>query len=141
MRFEGTYIKLIDVRLKVNKKSAFQLLNILCGLQSHSAKHSCLYCEIITRGLEAWVEEGKLRTLESIAENAELYAANGSKDAKLYKNCVHPPLIKGPPGLPIIHFIPPPGTTTIFKLFRSKCINRNIFCRITSYVGYSQPHF
>ena len=66
----------------------------------------------MTRGDEAYLVPGKLRTLESIAENAEMFAANGSKlkDAKNYKNCVHPPLIKGPPGLPLIFFIPPPGT-------------------------------
>ena len=87
-------------------------MNILCGLQSHSATYSCVYCEIITKGKEAWLVAGKLRTLESIAENAEFFTANGSvlKDAKLYKNCVHPPLIKGPTDLPLIYFIPPPGT-------------------------------
>ena len=63
----------------------------------------------MTRGEDSYQAPAKLRTLDGITTLAEKFDLNGRKDAKKFMNCIYPPLIKGPSGVPIIYLLPPPG--------------------------------
>ena len=98
--------------------SDLKLCNILCGLQGHSSAHSCLYCEIVTKGKDEYQEpadgsEIPLRTIGRCNMWFNKFMAHGGKkpNAKQFKNCVHPPMIKGSDDTPILLLIPPPEVT------------------------------
>ena len=96
-----------------------KLLNIILGLQSHSSKHGCSWCDVITRGEDQYVEQGQPRTFGEIKMLAQEFEANGSKQAMAFKNCVKPPLLKADPDAAVVEVVCPPelhlftGTTNV----------------------------
>ena len=72
--------------------SDIKLINIICGIQSCSAKHPCPYC--VTDNLCDFDTKFGFRTLGSISCSATAYndAGSMSKNAKLYTNCIYEPL-------------------------------------------------
>ena len=82
-----------------------KMLNIMLGLQGHSSKHPCPWCE----GSQPWTTPAKLRTLGNIRENQKRYAKSGLDRDHLMKfmNCEFPPLIEGPGKKLILEVFPP----------------------------------
>lgn len=83
-----------------------KMANIICGIQSHSSKHPCCWCNIDSDNLS---ECGTSRSFGSIKERFEAYVAAGSdtKSAKDFDNVIHPPLIKMDDSTLILDVIPP----------------------------------
>nr|XP_012558535.2 uncharacterized protein LOC105845381 [Hydra vulgaris] len=83
-----------------------KLANIICGLQAHSSAHPCTWCE---SGSKELVNQGKLRTFESLEKNVSLFKSAGSniRKARDYKNVVHSPIFKLPGDTLVLNFLPP----------------------------------
>ena len=86
-----------------------KLCNILLGLMSHSSTHPCCWCDIKKGELK---RKGKQRTISNLNSLFwEFFEANADKkDAKLYGNVIHPPIISDnlEDSTPVIEVIPPP---------------------------------
>ena len=80
--------------------------NILCGIQSHSSKHPCCWCNIDSDNLS---ECGVSRSFGSIQESYRAFVSAGSKFkmAKDFDNTIHPPLINMEDSRLILDIIPP----------------------------------
>ena len=85
-----------------------KMANILCGIQSHSSKHPCCWCNISSDNLS---NQGSERTFNTIIQHFEKFMEEkgGSlKFAKEYENAVHIPLLDEPTqGGKVIERIPP----------------------------------
>ena len=109
--FEKTKLNQQDIVLAGDLK----VINILCGMQNHRAKHPCPYGEC-TKNLETgrWTK-GRDRTTANLAENQknwlEKTGGGNSKKARdqlmNFKNVEHHPVLN--PGR-ILELAPPPGS-------------------------------
>ena len=83
-----------------------KLANIICGLQAHSSAHPCTWCESSAKDL---LNQGKLRTFQSLDQNVSLFNAAGSniKRARDCMNVVHSPVFDLAGGTLVLDFIPP----------------------------------
>lgn len=83
-----------------------KLCNVIVGLQSHSCKYPCTWCE----APEPFKEEGDLRTFGSIKRHAKQFADDGGdlKYAQNYFSCTDKPLIEGDSDTTLLEAIPPP---------------------------------
>jgi hypothetical protein len=83
-----------------------KLANILVGIQSHSSKHPCTWCE----GSLPWSSPGRPRTLGRIKELVQAFRNAGGQlpKAATFMNCVNDPIIEGDNSWSILEFIPPP---------------------------------
>jgi hypothetical protein len=83
-----------------------KLANILIGIQSHSSKHPCTWCE----GIAPWTSPAQHRSLGRIKEMVQAFRSSGGQLQKAgeFMNCVHDPILQGEYTLPIIQLIPPP---------------------------------
>ena len=107
-----TNVRVILEKLNIDKldfytmSSDLKLINILLGLQSHSATHGCTWCTTITnnRNPNAWCP-GQPRTLGQISDMAKAFQENGSRNARDYFNCVNEPLLEGPPDMEVIDLV------------------------------------
>jgi len=84
-----------------------QLANIICGIQSHSSKHPCCWCNVSSDKL---AEKGALRTLRSISEKYFEFMRETGGDlslAKNYENAVHTPLLYPDEPKLVLELIPP----------------------------------
>lgn len=83
-----------------------KLANILCGIQSHSSKHPCCWCDAASPGLENC---GQLRTFGQIRrQHSEYIQAGGdSRKSKEFKNVIHVPLIEFQDDKFVLEAIPP----------------------------------
>ena len=120
--FEALNLTLLDFCLS----SDLKLINIICGIQSHSAKYPCAWC-IATSPYD---KPAPLRTLGDIIMLVEQYTSAGSvkKNAKKFYNCINKPLIKGNLKDLILKLIPLPelhiflgGTNHIFDNANDRC--------------------
>lgn len=86
-----------------------KMVNLLCGIMSHSSTFPCPYCTAPKVSLAN--TNGQHRTLGQIREMTSKWRELGSdcKLAKLYYNCVNEPLLSGPPSEKIINLCPPPS--------------------------------
>ena len=68
------------------------MVNIICGIQSHSSKHFCCWCNVDSDNLS---EYGSLRSFGIFKERYAEFVANGSdlNFAKNFANVIHSPLI------------------------------------------------
>lgn len=86
-----------------------KLCNILLGLMSHSSSHPCCWCDIKKGELR---RKGKQRTIANLNSMYWNYfeAHVDKKDAKLYGNVIHPPIISDnfDDSTSVIEVIPPP---------------------------------
>ena len=81
-----------------------KMQNCVCGLQSHSCTHNCIYCE----GSKPWTEAGLPRTLRNLRQHAKNFAkaAKNKKIPKNFKNVINLPLIAGDEDEEILDLIP-----------------------------------
>ena len=68
------------------------MANIICGIQSHSSKHPCCWCDV---GSDNLLECGSLRSFGTLKERYAEFIANGLDldFAKIFANVIHSPLI------------------------------------------------
>lgn len=83
-----------------------KLANILIGIQSHSCKHPCIFCE----GCAPWSTSSKLRTIGKVKELVQDFKNSGEQLKKSgdFMNCIHDPLIIAEDSALILDIIPPP---------------------------------
>ena len=94
-------MKLMIQKVKLNTLIQYllvadlKLLNIVCGLGTHSSKYPCPYGQCFRQGNGIWVA-GRRRTVRSIKENFQRWKAAGSKQKKKknFYSCEEEPLIK-----------------------------------------------
>ena len=69
-----------------------KMANIISGIQSHSSKHTCYWCDVNSDNLS---ECGTSRRFGSMKEKFNAFVAAGldTKFPKDFDNVVHPPLI------------------------------------------------
>ena len=97
-RYEN--VRLLLERLKLEKLPGLVLVgdlsivNVYSGISGHGGKFACYVCEG-----ESTLQPGTPRTFENLARRYEDYVAGGSnpKNMQLYKNVIHPCLVKGDP--------------------------------------------
>lgn len=84
-----------------------KLANILCGIMAHSSMFPCTWCYARKDMLN---EIGELRTVGNILANYENWCKAGSniKNAKNFKNCIHPPAVGTDNEQRIIDIVTPP---------------------------------
>lgn len=83
-----------------------KLGNILVGLMAHSSCFPCTWCTAERDSLDMC---GTYRSIGDCKRYYEAWQRSGGrdKDAKLYKNCIHPPICSTNAGENIIDIIPP----------------------------------
>ena len=83
-----------------------KLANIICGVQSHSSKHPCFWCDVKADDLK---EQGTPRNFRSIRMQYKVFIEkeNGKMCAKDFHNVVHNPLFNQEDVKQVIEFIPP----------------------------------
>lgn len=98
--------------LKINQLNCtvatdLKLANILTGIMTHSSNHPCTYCNAVKGNLD---QMGEYRTIGNCMINYEDWQKEGGKKncAKIYENCINPPLFVGDEDDKIIDFVPPP---------------------------------
>ena len=94
--------------------SDLKLVNILIGIQGYSCTHACPYCNIKTRGQEAYIGPFIHRTFGRCKTKYQEFIAppTGRKKkhhAKDFENCVHPPIIQADENLLIMELLTPPS--------------------------------
>ena len=101
------WLKKLDCKFTIAADLKFY--NILLGMMSHSSSHTCCWCDIKKAELR---RKGRQRT---IANSNSLFwdyfvAQADKKDARLYGNVIHPPIISDnlEDSTPVIEVIPPP---------------------------------
>ncbi len=82
-----------------------KVANLLCGIQSHSSKHPCCYCDVNSEFLE---ECGQYRTFGSIRTLSRMFRESKSKDAKQFYNCTKEPILLEEDSSKFLDLIPPP---------------------------------
>ena len=101
-----------------------KLVNIILGLQGHSATFGCSWCTIKTRGEDKYKGFARARTIKSITDNAEdfndIEAGKKHPNYAKYYNCIHPPLLKADPTAKIIEIIVPPELHLFIGVVRFK---------------------
>ena len=83
-----------------------KVANILCGIQAHSSKHPCCWCNVSSDSLQNC---GSPRTFQTLADQYHNFIAAGGQlsKAKEFDNVVHPSLLEIPGSTLIIDVIPP----------------------------------
>ncbi|XP_065641664.1 uncharacterized protein LOC105847267 isoform X1 [Hydra vulgaris] len=83
-----------------------KLANILCGIQSHSSKHPCCWCDVSSLNLQNC---GSPRTFGEIRrQHFEFINAGGdTRKSKEFKNIIHVPLVNFPDHKLVLEAIPP----------------------------------
>ena len=83
-----------------------KLANIICGIQSHSSKHPCCWCDVKSDDLK---EQRTPRNFRSIKMQYKAFfdKGNGKMCAKDFHNVVHNPLFDQEDVKQVIEFIPP----------------------------------
>ena len=83
-----------------------KLANILCGIQSHSSKHPCCWCDASSPNLQNC---GHLRTFGEVrTQHSEFIRAGGDlRKSKDFKNVVHLPILDFPDDKLVLEAIPP----------------------------------
>ena len=83
-----------------------KLANIICGIQSHSCKHPCCWCDAKSDDLK---EQGTPRNFRSIRMQykAFIQKENGKMCAKDFHNVVHNPLFDHEDVKQVVEFIRP----------------------------------
>ena len=83
-----------------------KLANIICGIQSHSSKHNCCWCDVKSDDLK---EQGTPRNFRSIwmQYKAFIEKKNGKMRAMDFHNVVHNQLLDQEDVKQVIEFIPP----------------------------------
>lgn len=110
-----------------------KLGNIMTGLMSHSSTYPCTWCDAPSKNLNNC---GTYRTIVDCIGNYEEWVKNGSdeKKAKLFKNCIHPPIYASENSQEILDIFPPPelhlligGVNKLFDHMRGefKCISED----------------
>ena len=97
--------KLAIEKIKFVLTADLKTTNILCGIQSHSSKHPCSYCDIDSDNL---ISCGKDRTFGSIRSNTQQFRLSKSKSAKEFLNCTNEPLLPESDNTKVIEAIAPP---------------------------------
>ena len=106
-------IKLILDLMQVNElidklilSCDMKLANIICGIQSHSSKPPCCWCNIESTNLNNC---GQLRTFGTIREQHQKFILSGAdlKKSKEFENAVHPPILRFSDEKLILEAIPP----------------------------------
>lgn len=84
-----------------------KLGNIMTGLMSHSSTFPCTWCDASNISLNKC---GTYRTIENCIANFDGWVKNGQdeKKAKLFKNCIHPPIYACNYSQEILDIFPPP---------------------------------
>lgn len=84
-----------------------KLANIISGLMSNSSAHPCTWCNAPQKNL---INSGNYRTINDCRAKCEKWRSEGGlrKSAKLFDNCIHPPLFNAEENKRIIDIIPPP---------------------------------
>ena len=126
-------MKLIDAPMfDFTIATDLKLMNIITGIQSHSSRFPCTWCEACA----PWEEEKDLRTLGRIrALVAEFNdAGRPIKKAQLFKNCINLPLLNGTDDQFIVDLLPPPElhlhlgiTNKLFDTLNERVGNNKIF--------------
>ena len=128
-----------------------KLANIVAGLQNHSSKHPCTWCD----STEPYDKVGKLRTIGKISEYAEAYKSAGYplKKPQRYYSCIHTPLFEKSPETEILDLIPSPElhlmlgvTNLIFNELNAKWGNDEAYkwaeeCLHIKRIGYRGGSF
>lgn len=83
-----------------------KVANLLCGIQSHSSKHPCCWCNISSENLSSC---GESRTFGSIKQSFSNFISSGAqiKFAKNFENVIHQPLINFEDEKLVLDVIPP----------------------------------
>ena len=116
-------IKVLFEKTKLNEQDIvlsgdLKVINIICGMQTHSAKHSCPYGECWKDTKTGRWVKGRDRTVENLNENQQAWVdkTGGGQTKKArdqlknFKNVEHVPVLR--PGR-ILELAPPPGLHTI----------------------------
>ena len=82
-----------------------KVANILCGLQGHTSKHPCCFCEVERESLH---QDGAPRTLGSLRRNFEAFKSSGKPLASDFQNCIHEPILSGSDETEILDVLAPP---------------------------------
>ena len=82
-----------------------KVANILCGLQGHTSKHPCCFCEVTKESLD---QEATPRTIGSLRSNFEAFKLSNKSAAAQFKNCVHEPILPGSDDAEILDVLAPP---------------------------------
>ena len=82
-----------------------KVANILCGLQSHSSKHPCCYCDVSKDELH---QKGNLQSFGSLRQNFEAFKASQTVLASDFKNCHENPILPLDDAVEVLDVIPPP---------------------------------
>ncbi|XP_065683561.1 uncharacterized protein LOC136096352 [Hydra vulgaris] len=96
----------ISISEKLVISCDMKLANIVCGIQSHSSKHPCCWCNIDSAHLENC---GQLRTFGGIRDLYKKFVKSGcdAKRSKEFENVVHLPMFAFPDRELILEAIPP----------------------------------
>uniref|UniRef100_T2MCE9 [histone H4]-N-methyl-L-lysine(20) N-methyltransferase n=1 Tax=Hydra vulgaris TaxID=6087 RepID=T2MCE9_HYDVU len=96
----------ISISEKLVISCDMKLANIVCGIQSHSSKHPCCWCNIDSAHLENC---GQLRTFGGIRDLYKKFVKSGcdAKRSKEFENVVHLPMFAFPDRELILETIPP----------------------------------
>lgn len=94
-----------------------KLINVLCGLQSHSCTHPCPWCI----GSSPWTEEAPLRTIGMLKADYSGWLEAGSvlKKAKQFFNVTNFPLLIGYDNDFVIDLVPPPELHLLLRPFNT----------------------
>ena len=111
----------------------------MAGIQSHACTHACAFCNIVTRGKDAYVSGNEtLRTLGSLRSNYAKFmadtSANPLKNAKDYDNVVNRPLLSGPDELKLLEIVPIPELHILLGKYCIKFHYGIFMTRITSFM-------
>ena len=107
-------IKMLWTELQLHKLTKpykiatyLKLCNILLGLQSHSSKHPCSWCDIDKSNLHI---EGSIRTFGNLkAHYWSFFDSKAStKEAKEHGNAIHPSILTGDDNTPLVVILPTP---------------------------------
>ena len=103
------HIKLLLLK-DFNLTGDLKIINIECGIGTHSSMFPCPFCLTFKDKNGFWVQ-AELRTWKSIIENYENWVSSGSNpdDLKHYKNCSNPPMIGPGTDEPVLWTISPPA--------------------------------
>ena len=94
-----------------------KLINVLCGLQSHSCFQSCPWC----LGKKPWTDKAPLRTIGLLKSHYEEWVEAGAdlKKAKQFFNVTNPPLLVGDDDEYVIDIVPTPELHLLLRPFNT----------------------
>ena len=93
-------IEVIFSKTKINEihdsylfSGDLKLLNIVCGLGTHSSKYPCVFCLSYKKSDGTWEKNAKKRTLEFSKRNSEGFKKSGHKTPIKFFSCEQQPLL------------------------------------------------